>query len=400
MVAVSCFSGLLMSPNIFSGRISSLSLRWHIWLSTAYMQSQSRIASFWVGYLPVSCNTYATAYIRPHAQSLTLLPETASTWAAFAPDNWFWSRLYVFLNSRQPVLILWAFAFFYIIESGDISYFCKDLTQSGFADSEDFLNVFYIRNLAAAFVQLSLDILNLYVQLLNLVCEPLYHMPTCIGAVLDPYAFLCIIQNRFCFCIVTSTKLCILSNRPDSVRTKLYQILWKRCFFQKLQTEHPIRLSKCVLALWKVNLQFPMQTIKISNPVLCKLITEHRQPSDICVKFLRQIRHSEVSIFYQVCNKLRILRVILKLTIVFALLCLLDCVGIELDHADPVVHYLGGNAETVMSCWFHSMTIWCFPFSAASLSAQSKTLSNPFSVLLEENADLMSSLPLVSIARA
>ena len=100
-----------------------------------------------------------------------------------------------------------------------------------------------------------------------------------------------------------------------------------------------------------------MQTIKISDPVICKLITEHRQPSDNCVMFLRQIRHSEVSIFYQVCNKLRILRVILKLTIVSALLCLLDCVGIELDHADPVVHYLGGNAETVMSCWFHSMTI-------------------------------------------
>ena len=60
-----------------------------------------------------------------------------------------------------------------------------------------------------------------------------------------------------------------------------------------------------------------MKTIDISYPVLGKLISEHGEPSHICINVFWKIWHSVVSIFHNICNQFRIFSVILELAVVF-----------------------------------------------------------------------------------
>ena len=73
--------------------------------------------------------------------------------------------------------------------------------------------------------------------------------------------------------------------------------------------------------------------------------------------------------------------VILKLTVVFHLFCLRYCVWIRLHNTDSLCNQPGCQTEPVMTG-----------------RLQPNMLSKPSAVLLKPKADLLSSLPLVSIA--
>lgn len=116
--------------------------------------------------------------------------------------------------------------------------------------------------------------------------------------------------------------------------SQCFDFRWDCCHFQYFQSECSIYFPKCVHVFRKIDFQFPVKTIDISYPVLGKLISEHGEPSHICINVFWKIWHSVVSIFHKICNQFRIFSVILELAVVFNFFALLYGIWIYLDNTD------------------------------------------------------------------
>ena len=97
-----------------------------------------------------------------------------------------------------------------------------------------------------------------------------------------------------------------------------------------------------------------MKPVHGADAVLCKLVAQQSKATQVAIDALWQIGHTVVAILDQIGDELGVLEVVFALAVVLQFLGLLDCIRIDLHHADAVGHQPGGKAEPVMSSWLEA----------------------------------------------
>ena len=65
-----------------------------------------------------------------------------------------------------------------------------------------------------------------------------------------------------------------------------------------------------------------IKSVNVSDSVLCQLVPEHGESSQICIQLFRKIGHSIITVLHKIRYQLRIFSVILKLAVIFNLFAL------------------------------------------------------------------------------